>query len=347
MPLSIAIMRTAARARNAGLRLRAMSETVDRRYAQLAAWFAARLGEGLRWETVSTDASRRRYFRARRGGASWIAVDAPPEYENVEAFVAVARLLRGAGLHAPRVLDHDARRGFMCLSDLGDRSYLAALDDDNADALFGAAIGALLDWQSASRPGVLPAYDRATFAREMALFKQWYVAIELGHSLSARESARIDGAFDFILDRLAAQPPVYVHRDYMPRNLMICDPLPGIIDFQDARYGPAAYDVASLFRDAFISWPATRIDGWVRHYWDGALGRGLPVAGDWATFCDDIALTGAQRHLKILGLFVRIARRDGKPRYAGDLERFRGYLRPVVAGFDELAPLAPFIGSSE
>ncbi|AWN16302.1 aminoglycoside phosphotransferase family protein [Salinisphaera sp. LB1] len=320
-----------------------MNSAVDRRYDQLVAWLVARIGGPLAWETVSADASRRRYFRARRGGRSWIAVDAPPEYENVAAFVAVARLLHEAGLNAPQVLHHDAALGFMCLSDLGDRTYLSVLDDDNADALFGAAVGALLDWQGASRPGVLPDYDRATFAREMALFKQWYIAGELGHELSARDDRAIDGAFDFILDRLATQPPVYVHRDYMPRNLMACQPLPGVIDFQDARYGPAAYDVASLFRDAFVSWPAARVDGWIRHYWDGAIGRGLPVAADWASFREDIALTGAQRHLKILGLFVRIARRDGKPRYADDLDRFRDYLRPVVAGFDELAPLGPFI----
>lgn len=320
-----------------------MNTSADRRYAQLVAWITQRLGAGLAWETVSADASRRRYFRARRGAVSWIAVDAPPEHEDIEAFVTVAELLHGAGVHAPRVLDYDTERGFMWLSDLGDRTYLGVLDDDNADALFGAAIGALLDWQSASRPGVLPDYDRATFAREMALFKQWYIEHELEHELSSRESVRIDGAFDFLLDRLASQAPVFVHRDYMPRNLMICDPLPGIIDFQDARYGPAAYDVASLFHDAFISWPARRVESWMRHYWDGAIGRELPVARDWATFRDDIALTGAQRHLKILGLFVRIARRDGKPRYATDLERFRAYLRPVVAGFSELAPLAPFV----
>ncbi|MES1937678.1 aminoglycoside phosphotransferase [Salinisphaera hydrothermalis C27AD] len=339
-------MRTAARPRNASRIGLLVNQVADLRYEQLVAWFAARIDGSLAWETVSADASRRRYFRARQGERSWIAVDAPPEYENVEAFVRIAGLLHAAGLNAPEVLDHDATHGFMCLSDLGDRTYLSVLDEDNADALFGAAIGALLDWQGASRPGVLPDYDRATFAREMGLFKQWYIAGELEHELSMRDERAIDAAFDFILDRLEAQPPVYVHRDYMPRNLMICHPLPGVLDFQDARYGPATYDVASLFRDAFISWPANRVDGWIRHYWDGAIGRELPVANDWSVFCEDIALTGAQRHLKILGLFVRIARRDGKPQYAADLDRFRNYLRPVVTSFDELAPLAPFIEAS-
>lgn len=336
-------MRTVARARNAAAGAQLLSQSTDRRYERLVAWIGQRIGGALAWETVCADASRRRYFRARRGAASWIAVDAPPEYENIEAFVTVAGLLHRAGLHAPEVIACDTTLGFMCLSDLGDDTYLSVLDENNADALFGSAIGALLDWQGASRPGVLPDYDRATFAREMSLFKAWYIGCELGHELSMRESARIDTAFDFILDRLDAQAPVFVHRDYMPRNLMICHPLPGIIDFQDARYGPAAYDVASLFRDAFISWPAARIDGWMRRYWDGAIGRGLPVAADWSAFCEDVALAGAQRHLKILGLFVRIARRDDKPRYAVDLPRFIDYLRPVVDVFAELAPLAPFL----
>lgn len=336
-------MRTVARPRNAVAAVGIMNHPVDRRYEQLVAWISQCIGGPLAWETVSADASRRRYFRARRGGGSWIAVDAPPESENIQAFVNVAGLLHEAGLHAPRVLAHDVELGFMCLTDLGDDTYLTMLDANNADALLGSAIGALLDWQGASRAGVLPDYDRATFAREMALFKQWYIGCELNHELSQRESTRIETAFGFLLDRLDAQAPVFVHRDYMPRNLMICHPLPGIIDFQDARYGPAAYDVASLFRDAFISWPEARIDGWVRHYWDGALGRGLPVAADWSVFCEDVALTGAQRHLKILGLFVRIARRDGKPRYAADLPRFIDYLTPVVDAFTELAPLAPFL----
>lgn len=319
----------------------------DERFQQLVAWLSARIGDDLEWSTVSADASRRRYFRARRGESSWIAVDAPPEYENTSAFVAVGSLLHQAGLNAPTVLDYDLEQGFMCLTDLGDRTYLSVLDDDNADALFNSAIGALLDWQAASRPGVLPDYDRATFAREVRLFSEWYLPIELDYTPSRREAMRIERAFAFLLDRIEAQPKVYVHRDFMPRNLMVAHPLPGILDFQDARYGPATYDVASLFRDAFISWPVSRIDGWVRHYWDGALGRELPVAADWQVFCDDLALTGAQRHLKILGLFVRIARRDGKPRYAADLDRFVGYLRPVVEGFDELAPLAPYLDRPE
>lgn len=315
----------------------------DCREQALFDWVRQTLATPFDWSVVSADASRRRYFRAGFGSGetpqSVIAVDAPPEYEDVAAFMRVAGLMRGAGLHVPVVHAVDDERGFLLLSDLGDTRYIDVLDEHNADALFGAAIGSLLDWQAASRPAVLPDYDRATFVREIRLFHEWFLPHRLGHEPDAAMHAALERAYDFIIDRVLAQPPVFVHRDFMPRNLMLAEPQPGVIDFQDARYGPATYDVASLFRDAFISWPAARIDEWTRRYWDEARCRGLPVAADWSCFVDDLALTGAQRHLKIMGLFVRIAERDGKPAYAADLARFAGYLQPVVDGFEALAPL--------
>lgn len=349
MPLCFGIMRTARRSRNARGTRRTPVNRDDARYQALVAWLGERAGRCLSWTTVSADASRRRYFRVRAAGpgaTSWIAVDAPPQHENVAAFVDVATQMAAAGLHVPRVLDYDLERGFMWLTDLGERTYLQALTEHNADALFAAAIDALLDWQAASRPSALPPYDRATFAREMSLFIDWFIPHRHGRAVGHRERRRIEGAFDFLLARIVAQPPVFVHRDYMPRNLMVCEPLPGVLDFQDARYGPATYDVASLFRDAFISWPEARVRGWLRGYWERAVARGLPVAQEWGAFERDLALTGAQRHLKILGLFVRIAERDGKPRYLAELDRFVDYLRPVVTGFSELAPLAPYMAVS-
>jgi aminoglycoside/choline kinase family phosphotransferase len=270
-------------------------------------------------------------------------MDAPPERENNEAFIQIAGLMAEAGLNVPRVLAADRERGFLLLTDLGTRTFLDVLDDDNADALFGAASGALIDWQQASRPGVLPDYDRATLAAELELFRDWYLARHLQYTPTADEHAAIDRAFAFILDNVCAQPQVFVHRDYMPRNLMISDPLPGVLDFQDARYGPVTYDVASLFRDAFISWPTARIDGWVRHYWDAARERGIPVGDDFDVFKRDLVLIGAQRHIKVLGIFARIAHRDGKPRYLSDTPRFVKYLEPVVAEYEELAALAPLL----
>lgn len=327
-----------------------MNTPVDARRAALQDWAAQTLGLSLVWEVASADASFRRYFRASTAAStadetpnSYIAMDAPPEREDNRAFVRIAELMAAAGLNVPRVLAADYERGFLLLTDLGTRTFLDVLDADNADALFDAAIGALLDWQQASRPDVLPVYDRATFAAELELFRDWYLARHLQYEPSAAEHAAIDRAFGFILDNVCAQPPVYVHRDYMPRNLMVSHPLPGILDFQDARYGPVTYDVASLFRDAFISWPDERIAGWVRHYWDAARERSLPVGDDFERFRHDLALMGAQRHIKVLGIFARIAHRDGKPRYLADTPRFVDYLRPVVAQYDALAPLAPLL----
>lgn len=323
----------------------AVSVHADARRAQLEAWCAQRLGQPLDWEVASADASFRRYFRARARdtNASWIAMDAPPERENNAAFVKVAALMAEAGLNVPRVIAHDERRGFLLLTDLGTQTYLDVLDENNVHALFGSAIGALIDWQQASRPGVLPDYDRATLAAELELFRDWYLDRHLRYAPSATEQADIDAAFAFILDAVCAQAQVFVHRDYMPRNLMISHPLPGIVDFQDARYGPVTYDLASLFRDAFISWPDSRIDGWVRFYWDAACARGIPVPADWDTLKRDLAIMGAQRHLKVLGIFARIAHRDGKPRYLTDAPRFVRYLQPVVAEFEALQPLAPLL----
>jgi aminoglycoside/choline kinase family phosphotransferase len=328
-----------------------MTRPGDARRDRLIAWANACLGMALDWQPVSTDASFRRYFRATGRGAdgtavSWIAMDAPPERENNAAFVQVAELMASAGLNVPRVLAFAAKPGFLLLTDLGSRSFLDALDAETADTLFTAAIDALLDWQAASTPGVLPDYDRAALAAEMALFRDWYLVRHLRYTPSAAEDRAIDSALVFILDHVCAQPQVFVQRDYMPRNLMISQPLPGILDFQDARYGPVTYDIASLFRDAFISWPAAWITHWTRQYWVAACARGIPVAKDWSGFCRDLALMGAQRHLKILGIFARIAYRDGKPRYLADTPRFIGYLRPVIAAYPELSVFRPLLEKS-
>ncbi|MES1941578.1 aminoglycoside phosphotransferase [Salinisphaera sp. T5B8] len=327
-----------------------MSVASDPRRAALEAWVAGQLGADPSWAVASADASFRRYFRAQveQSGktTSYIAMDAPPEREDNPAFVRIAELMAAAGLNVPRVLAADYERGFLLLTDLGTKTFLDVLDADNADALFGAATGALIDWQQASAPGVLADYDRATLAVELELFRDWYLARHLRYTPTAGEHADIDRAFAFLLDEICAQPRVYVHRDYMPRNLMISHPLPGVLDFQDARYGPVTYDLASLFRDAFISWPAGRIDGWVRHYWDAARERDIPVGDDFDAFKRDLALMGAQRHLKVLGIFARIAHRDGKPRYLADTPRFVRYLEPVVAAYEPLAPLAPLLAKT-
>lgn len=330
----------------------------DPRRAALIAWLATLPRDhGVdpgSLEPASADASFRRYFRVRGADGdavgdtrTRIVMDAPPPQEDVRPFVAVARLLRGAGLNAPQIIAADEQQGFLLLSDLGRSTYLEALNEANADALFADALDALVKWQLATRPGMLPPYDDALLRRELALFPDWYVARHLGHGLTAAQSADLQRAFDLIVASNLAQPAVYVHRDYMPRNLMVASPNPGILDFQDAVTGPISYDVASLFRDAFVSWDEARVLDWTIRYWQRARAARLPVAEDFGAFWRDVEWMGLQRHLKVLGIFARINYRDGKPHYLADTPRFVGYVRAVVQRYDELRPLARLLDTLE
>ena len=276
---------------------------------------------------ASADASFRRYFRVSHGEHTWVVMDAPPEREDCRPFLHVAQLMLDAGLNGPQVLAQDLAQGFLLLSDLGRQTFLHVLTDDNADTLFSSAISALVQWQLASRADALPHYDEALLARELALFPDWYVAKHLGCAFTPQQQGWWDASCALLIARALAQPKVFVHRDYMPRNLMISTPNPGVLDFQDAVYGPISYDVVSLFKDAFASWPAARVQGWRRQYWDAARAAGLPVTADYPGFCRDFDLMGLQRHLKVLGIFARINYRDGKPHYLADTPRFVRYVR--------------------
>lgn len=294
---------------------------------------------------ASADASFRRYFRLQRGADSWVVMDAPPEREDCKPFIQVAQLMLQAGLNGPKVLAQDLEQGYLLLSDLGRQTFLHVITDDNADALFAEAIQALVRWQLASRADVLPPYDAALLARELALFPDWYVARHLGKSLSATQQAWWDQTCALLIARALAQPRVFVHRDYMPRNLMLSSPNPGVLDFQDAVYGPISYDVVSLFKDAFRSWPAARVAHWRERYWQAARAAGLPLSADYAAFVRDFDLMGLQRHLKVLGIFARINYRDGKPHYLADTPRFIRYVREVIDADAELLPLKQLFDS--
>ncbi|MGH8707652.1 MAG: aminoglycoside phosphotransferase family protein [Burkholderiales bacterium] len=314
---------------------------MDQRLAALKRWLAGPLGGpefGI--APASADASFRRYFRITRADArSFIAMDAPPEHEDSAAFVRVAQLLRAAGVNAPEVQAQDLAQGFLLLADLGSVTYLDVLNDDNADRLMRDAIAALLKWQLATRPGLLPPYDAALLRRELALFPEWYLGRHLQRELSAAQRASWESLCAALVASALAQPQVYVHRDYMPRNLMCCEPNPGVLDFQDAVIGPLTYDVASLTRDAFVSWDEARVLDWSVRYWEGAKRARLPVAADFGEFWRALEWMGLQRHLKVLGIFARLTYRDGKPKYVADTPRFLGYARAAAGRYGALAPL--------
>jgi aminoglycoside/choline kinase family phosphotransferase len=317
----------------------------DARLTQLYAWLEAHTARyRLDLPTLapaSTDASFRRYFRlgsAAAFGKTLIAVDAPPP-EKCREFVQVAGLLAEAGVHVPTVLETDFDAGFMLVTDLGTTSYLSVLDEKNARELMRAAIDALIRFQLASREGVLPPFDEAFLRREMELMPEWFVGRHLSHTLTGAERKVLDDTFAVLVQSALAQPQTFMLRDFMPRNLMVCEPNPGVLDFQDAVIGPITYDAVSLLRDAFISWEEERVLDWTARYWEKAKRAGLPVAADFAEFWRAFEWMGLQRHLKVLGIFARINYRDGKPKYLTDTPRFIAYARATAKRYGELAPL--------
>jgi hypothetical protein len=299
-------------------------------------------------EVASADASFRRYFRLvdPRDGRSLIVMDAPPAHEDCRPFVHVAGMLADAGVNAPAVLAQDLDQGFLLLTDLGRVTYLDVLaqrDAGRVDGLYADALAALVAMQRIDVRGRLPVYDRALLGRELDLFPEWYLGRHLGQPPDAAAAATLAAVGGRLLERALAQPRVFVHRDYHSRNLMCCEPNPGILDFQDAVEGPITYDLASLFKDAYIDWDEALLLDWLARYWDQARRSGLPVNGDFGEFHRDFEWMGVQRHLKVLGIFARLAWRDGKRGYLDSMPRVRRYLRSTCARYRDLAPLARWL----
>jgi aminoglycoside/choline kinase family phosphotransferase len=310
-------------------------------------WVASRFSnQSVEITPASADASFRRYFRLTwPDGGTRVLMDAPPEKEDCKPFIHVAGLLAKAGLAAPRILDQDLANGFLVLTDLGRVGYLDALNADPglADTLMRPVLDVLVKWQLSSRAGILPPYDATLLRRELDLFPEWFVGRHHGYPLSDDEKVMLDRTFRFLINSALNQPKVFTHRDFMPRNLMVVESeaslTPGIIDFQDAVYGPIAYDVVSLFRDAFISWDEEQEIDWVVRYWEKARAAGLPLRADFGDFWRDYELMGLQRHLKVLGIFCRLKYRDGKDKYIEDLPRFMNYSRKTAGRYIALKPL--------
>ena len=338
---------------------------------------------------ASADASFRRYLRvdclgddfANPQSGSRIIMDAPPAQENCRPFVDVARLMAQAGLNVPEVLAWDEPNGFMLLTDLGGQTMMQAIDRDHPQANHGTymqAVDALIAWQLASRPGVLPPYDEALLRRELELFPDWYIARHRGVKVEGDVRSTLDAAFKHIVAQNLAWPSVYVHRDFMPRNLMVADDvaptlvaartaLPpeganfprggpsenspsnrlGVLDFQDAVYGPITYDIASLMRVAFLSWEEDFVLDITIRYWQKAKKAGLPVGDDFGEFYRGVEWMGLQRHLKVAGIFARLTLRDGKPQYLADTPRFIDYIRSTCHRYRELKPLLRLVDRLE
>ncbi len=330
-----------------------LQSSSDPRLPQIKQWLATLSATPVQPDSLrpaSSDASFRRYFRvdASDNATTYIVMDAPPPQEDVRPFIHVAEVFGAAGVSVPHVLAQDVDRGFLLLSDLGSTTYLHQLNHDSAHKLYLDAIDALILIQAQSRPDVLPEYDRALLLRELMLFPDWYVKRHLGATLTDARQAELNKVFDTLLANNLAQAQVYVHRDYHSRNLMILPQgNPGILDFQDAVFGPITYDLVSLLRDAYIHWDEEMVLDWVIRYWERAKRAGLPVNPDIDAFYRDFEFMGVQRHLKVLGIFARLYHRDGKDGYLKDLPLVMEYTRKAAARYRELKPLIKLLDELE
>ena len=322
---------------------------MDNRQQQLETWLSTALKSAkFTLTTASADASFRRYFRVHVADKTLIAMDAPPTHESCAPFVQVAQLLAEAGLNAPKVLAQDLAQGFLLLSDLGDDTYLSKLNDKTAPELYKNATDALIKMQGISVTGVLPNYDAAMLGREMQLFPDWYVTQHLKTTLTPEQQVVLNNTFKLLSESILAQGQVFVHRDYHSRNLMLtAENNPGILDFQDAVYGAISYDLVSLLKDAYIGWDEEQVIDWAVRYWQPAKKAGLPIPDDFSEFYRDFEWMGAQRHIKVLGIFARLSYRDGKHNYLNDMPIVMAYLRKVCERYVELRPMLRLLNQLE
>ena len=327
---------------------------MDDRQEQLSAWLEKTLtGVDFKLTTASADASFRRYFRVHLeagylGHSTLIAMDAPPPQEDCAPFVKVAKQFLDAGLNVPKMIAQDLSNGFLLLSDLGNDTYLQHLNNETAQMLYGDATNALIKLQLASKHHDLPPYDEALLTREMQLFPDWYVSKHLGQTLNAEQQGWLEQTFTALNKNILAQGQVSVHRDFHSRNLMVTrENTPGILDFQDAVHGAITYDLVSLLKDAYIQWDEEQIIDMAVRYWEPAKKAGLPVANDFSEFYRDFEWMGAQRHIKVLGIFARLYHRDGKDGYLKDMPLVMHYLRKVCERYVELRPMLRLLDALE
>lgn len=312
---------------------------MDARLKQLKDWLRNEVRIG-RFDIApaSADASFRRYFRVTYDGKSAIAMDAPPDKEDNAKYIRLAQLLQRIGVHVPEIITADLAQGFLLITDLGNTQYLGELNDGSVERLYGDALRTLLTLQTTTLDDirVLPPYDDALLTRELGIFDEWYLGKHRGIVLSDAQRAVLHAAYDALKRSALEQPRVCVHRDFHSRNLMVTPQRnPGVLDFQDAVYGPITYDLVSLLRDCYIAWPRAQVERWAQQH-RAQLQNANIVVGDEQQFQRWFDLMGTQRHLKAIGIFARLNHRDGKPGYLKDIPRTLSYVMDVASRYSEL-----------
>ena len=321
-------------------------ELVTARLALVRNWLGEVLTDSpsLEITSASQDASARRYLRVRNGKDVYVVMDAPSQARGQESWLDVRTRLERAGLSVPNLYASDIGRGLLLISDLGFRHYLEELTPSRADALYADAISALTTMQSRICCNGLPVYDGRFLRRELDLFDAWFLRCHLEVGLSRGQRSALEKCFDVIIAACLEQEQVFVHRDYHSRNLMVLSRgNPGILDFQDAVRGPIGYDIASLFRDVYVSWPKKRVAGWVSGAYESLRDAGLLFGVEVCRFRRWVDLCGVQRHLKIAGIFSRLFHRDRKPQYLHDIPLTLRYLHEVSAQYPALGAIAALI----
>lgn len=317
-------------------------EHQNQRFHELRTWVEGLFGCQLSdIQPASADASFRRYFRLSHDDQTWIIMDAPPEKEDSEPFVRVSGYLSAIGLNVPKVIESAVEQGFYLLTDLGRRAYLDHLHEGTVNSLYQDAMQAIeiMHRAGSQYQDGIPPYNRELLHTEMALFTNWYLARHHGVELNDAQHAVIESTYSLLSDAALEQPKVFVHRDYHSRNLMLVDENnPGILDFQDAVWGPITYDLVSLLRDCYITWPRERVESWLQDYYERLVDDPLLEGVSQAQFLRWFNLMGIQRHLKATGIFARLNYRDGKPGYLNDIPRTLGYVFTVAKDYQELKP---------
>ena len=319
--------------------------STDLHASQRLAWARQALAdEGAHLQRASVDAGHRSYWRSAGKGPARIIMDSPPALEDVRPWLHMRDLLEGGGVRVPQVFARDVGAGYLLLEDLGGPTLAQVLDEQNADRWFALAITQLLRLQTIAVPQEMGEFGEALLQRDAGLFEEWFLQRHLGLQLDCGEVGKLQRVQRLLMDNALAQSRVLTHRDFMPRNLMPTQPDLAVLDFQDCVRGPIAYDAISLFKDAFLSWPLARVDGWLAQYQQRAQAAGLPVPV-LARFQRDADWLGVQRHLKILGIFARLHYRDGKSKYLQDVPRFIAYLDEILPRYPQLQTLADLLES--
>ena len=299
---------------------------------------------------LSGDASFRRYFTSQPSQQTYVLVDAPPDREDSRPFVQVAQKFLGAGVNVPKVFDVNYASGFMCLSYLGETLLWEKLHElhsqnrfQEAGAIYEEAFRILLKIQGLHEGSdfLLPPYDGVLLLNELELFREWFCGGIMEMELGSADHMLLDHFFEMLIDSALAQPQVCVHRDYHSRNLIYReDGDHGVLDFQDAVIGPVTYDLVSLIRDCYISWPGSQVREWALKYAGMASEAGILADVDEEEFLFSFDLMGVQRHLKATGIFSRLYLRDGKSGYLGDIPRTLSYVKEVLGEYPEFYDLA-------